>query len=100
MVISQILIMFLFHLLSFFKEGDTIQGGDIIQGGHYLRKYSMSQDASVSLSVVLIHEKEIPWVFSEICTGSSNHHFCSASLDISFVMDKLSIIIDSLSITI
>ena len=24
--------MFLFYVLSFFKKGDTIQGGDIIQG--------------------------------------------------------------------
>ena len=33
-----------FYVLSFFKKGDTTQGGhysrgDIIQGGQYLRKY-------------------------------------------------------------
>ena len=31
--------MFLFHVLSFFKKGDTIQGGTLFKGGHYLRKY-------------------------------------------------------------
>ena len=31
--------MFLFYLLSFFKKGNTIQGGTLFKGGHYLRKY-------------------------------------------------------------
>ena len=31
--------MFLFHVLSFFKKGDTIQGGTLFKGGHYLRTY-------------------------------------------------------------
>ena len=31
--------MFLFYVLSFFKRGDTIQGGTLFKGGHYLRKY-------------------------------------------------------------
>ena len=31
--------MFLFYVLSFFKKGDTIQGGIFFKGGHYLRKY-------------------------------------------------------------
>ena len=31
--------MFLFYLLSFFKKGDTIQGGTLFKGGFYLRKY-------------------------------------------------------------
>ena len=31
--IEKIWIMFLFYVLSFFKKGDTIQGGEIIQGG-------------------------------------------------------------------
>ena len=31
--------MFLFYVLSFFKKGDTIQGGTLFKGGHYLRKY-------------------------------------------------------------
>ena len=31
--------MFLFYVLSFFKSGDTIQGGTLYKGGHYLRKY-------------------------------------------------------------
>ena len=34
--------MFLFYALSFFREGDTIQGGMLFKGGHYLRKYGMS----------------------------------------------------------
>ena len=34
--------MFLFYVLSFFKEGDTIQGGTLIKGGH-LRKYGILQ---------------------------------------------------------
>ena len=33
--------MFLFYVLSFFKSGDTIQGGTLYKGGHYLRKYGM-----------------------------------------------------------
>ena len=33
--------MFLFYVLSFFKKGDTIQGGTLFKGGHYLRKYGM-----------------------------------------------------------
>ena len=31
--------MFLFYILSFFKKGDTIQGGKLFKGGHYSRKY-------------------------------------------------------------
>ena len=27
--------MFLFYVLSFFKKGDTIQGGKLFKGGHY-----------------------------------------------------------------
>ena len=27
------------YLLSFFKKGDTIQGGTLFKRGHYLRKY-------------------------------------------------------------
>ena len=33
--------MFLFYVLSFFKKGDTIQGGTLFKGGHYLRKYDI-----------------------------------------------------------
>ena len=33
--------MFLFYVLSFFKKGDTIQGGTLLKGGHYLRKYGI-----------------------------------------------------------
>ena len=33
--------MFLFYVLSFFKKGDTIQGGTLLRGGHYLRKYGI-----------------------------------------------------------
>ena len=31
--------MFLFYVLSFFKKGDTIEGGTLFKGGYYLRKY-------------------------------------------------------------
>ena len=31
--------MFLFYVRSFFKKGDTIQGGTLIKGGLYFRKY-------------------------------------------------------------
>ena len=31
--------MFLFYVLSFFKKGDTIQGGTFFKGGNYIRKY-------------------------------------------------------------
>ena len=33
--------MFLFYVLGFFKNGDTIQGGTLFKGGHYLRKYGI-----------------------------------------------------------
>ena len=33
--------MFHFYVLSFFKQGDTIQGRILFKGGHYLRKYGM-----------------------------------------------------------
>ena len=33
--------MFLFYVLSFFKKGDTIQGGTLFEGEHYLRKYGI-----------------------------------------------------------
>ena len=33
--------MFLFYVLSFFKKGDTIQGGTLFKGRHYLKKYGM-----------------------------------------------------------
>ena len=35
--------MFLFYVLSFFKNGDTIQGGTLFKGEHYLRKYGISK---------------------------------------------------------
>ena len=35
--------MLLFYVLSYFKKGDTIQGGTLYKGGHYLRKYSSSK---------------------------------------------------------
>ena len=34
--------MFLFYVLSFFKNEDIIQGGTLFKGGHYLRKYGIS----------------------------------------------------------
>ena len=33
--------MFPFYVLSFFKKGDTIQGGKLFKGGHYSRKYGI-----------------------------------------------------------
>ena len=33
--------MLLFYVLSFFKKGDTIQGGTLLKGGQYLRKYGV-----------------------------------------------------------
>ena len=33
--------MFLLYVQSFFKQGDTNQGGTLLKGGHYLRKYSI-----------------------------------------------------------
>ena len=38
---AKICIMFLFYVLSFFKNGDTIQGETLFKGGNYLRKYGM-----------------------------------------------------------
>ena len=42
--------MFLFYVLSFFKKGDTIQGGTLFKGGQYLRKYSMSKTWGLALN--------------------------------------------------
>ena len=39
--------MFLFYVLSFFKKGDTIQGGIFFKGGHYLRKYGICNNCHV-----------------------------------------------------
>ena len=39
--------MFLFYVLSFFKKGDTIQGGTLFKGGHYLRKYCICNNCHV-----------------------------------------------------
>ena len=33
--------MFLLYVLSFFRKGDTIQGGTLFKGGQYLRKYGI-----------------------------------------------------------
>ena len=41
--------MFLFYVLSFFKKGDTIQGGTLFKGGHYLRKYGKVKSLSENL---------------------------------------------------
>ena len=30
--------MFIFYALTFFKKGDTIQGGTLFKGGYYIRK--------------------------------------------------------------
>ena len=55
--------MSLFYVLSFFKKGDTIQGGTLFKGGHYLRKYGaqahdeiyiLKVQASVCLMLFLI----------------------------------------------
>ena len=45
--------MFLFYVLSFFKKGDTIQGGTLFKGGHYLRKYGI-QNIKVMFRVAKI----------------------------------------------
>ena len=50
---AQILIMFLFYVLSFFKKGDTIQGGTLLKGEHYLRKYSMHLFFSLYYTCIL-----------------------------------------------
>ena len=34
------------YVLSFFKKGDTIQGGTLVKGGQYLRKYGIYIAAS------------------------------------------------------
>ena len=39
--------MFLFYVLSFFKKGDTIQGGTLFKGGHYSRKYGKCEQGLV-----------------------------------------------------
>ena len=44
--------MFLFYVLSFYKEGDTIQGGTLFKGGHHLRKYGNSENHRTVLTHV------------------------------------------------
>ena len=43
--------MFLFYVLSFFKKGDTIQGGTLFKGGHYLRKYGIYLNVECTCNV-------------------------------------------------
>ena len=35
--------MFPFYVLSFFKKGDSIQGGTLVKGGNNLRKYGIRE---------------------------------------------------------
>jgi hypothetical protein len=55
--------MFLFYVLSFFKNGDTIEGGTLFKGGYYLRKYGTH--ASISRNIVLIK-----YFCGSICTAN------------------------------
>ena len=41
--------MFLFYVISFFKKGDTIQGGTLFKGGKYMRKYGICICISISI---------------------------------------------------
>ena len=53
--------MFLFYVLSFFKKGDTIQGGTLFKGGHYLRKYGISHQSLGLVSSLSNVETAIYW---------------------------------------
>ena len=47
--------MFLFYVLSFFKKGDTIQGGTLFKGGYYLAKevWYLSQQKPSDLACLM-----------------------------------------------
>ena len=46
--------MFLFYVLSFFKKGETIQGGTLFKGGQYLKKYGICTLIFISFKHELI----------------------------------------------
>ena len=47
------------YILSFFKKGDTIQGGTLFKGEHYLRKYGICLDLSSFLLKFFFYYKKI-----------------------------------------
>ena len=51
---AKIWIMFLFYVLSFFKKGDSIQGGTLFKGGHYLRKYGIPFTAGEDMVICIL----------------------------------------------
>ena len=66
------------YLLSFFKKGDTIQGGTLFKGGHYLRKYG-SCHKLFDGTAVCINTKE-SWSMtmdSKFCDLQSKGHWPS-----------------------
>ena len=58
--------MFLFYVLTFFKKGDTIQGGTLFKRGHYLRKYGMLTNRETNF------EHKYPFFFT-FCTRPNLH---------------------------
>ena len=66
--------MFLFYVLSFFKKGDTIQGGTLFKGGHDLRKYGTYKEEILPVCwaqwKVLSYYKNylMYWMLSQIFT--------------------------------
>ena len=70
---TKIWIMFLFYVLSFFKKGDTIQGGPLFKGGHYLRKYGslkwLNQTAPCTLRIIFVVVFASMFMYFKICQG-------------------------------
>ena len=60
--------MFLFYVLSFFKKGDTIQGGTLFKRGHYLRKYGTLVDRKRPFKV---HKFSESGFFCKLILGST-----------------------------
>ena len=48
--------MFLFYVLTFFKEGDIIQGGTLFKGGQNLRKYGKCTYYEKRLNCIYFNE--------------------------------------------
>ena len=55
--------MFLFYVLSFFKKGDTIQGGTLFKGVHYLRKYGNRWSGQLFLSLLFFQNLSPKCIF-------------------------------------
>ena len=71
--------MFLFYVLSFFKNGDIIQGGTLFKGGHYLRRYGTYSvycgEFFLFDNLGILTLKFLLYCRTGIRTGTYNRHF-------------------------